>query len=364
MSEQKPQVPATTNKVKLTASLIDAQPNAKALLELPAIEDNWVQTYSKLTGRSQQDASVRFQAEKILFLQTIDANDGLKKADNFSKYTSFFELAISGGTLRDGLCYIVPFKGKAQFLPGWKFRLEQINENPDVVFCHQPVVVYDCDEFEFEMGMHPKITVHKPAKVRPTDAQKTHVYWVIEFTKGAQVYIMNAAEVIRIRDTYSPSYKEYKKKKAAGQWQDWMELPMWIKDEEQAFQKTIVKQTWKHLPKLPKHKWLDERLKATGINDTEIDQEDFDYDKLLLKEEATNAGNNTQSTASGQNAQQGNQQGQGGSNNIQGTSGNDGTYTEYEEVRDDSAAGSPGSAETNKGSASLKDIASNPNEGF
>jgi len=353
MSDTK-NVPAVPNKVKLTASLIDAQPTTKALLELPAIEENWVQTYSKLTGRSAQDASVRFQAEKILFLQAIDANDALKKADNFSKYTSFFELAISGGTLRDGLCYIVPYKGKAQFLPGWKFRLEQINENPDVIFCHQPVVVYECDEFEYEMGMQPKITKHIPAKIRPATAAKTHVYWVIEFKKGTQVYIMDAVKVLQIRDQYSPPYKEYIKKKNSGQWQDWMELPMWIKDEEQAFQKTIVKQTWKHLPKLPKHKWLDDRLKASGINDAETDKEDFD--NLLLKQEENSGNSNTQGNAQSQNMQPGTQQGPG--NNTESSGGNNDGAIDYEEIHDTSTDKEQANAGT------LKDLASNPNEGF
>lgn len=354
------------NKVALTVDLINKQPNAKAILEMPAIQDAWVQTYAKVSGKGIEDAALRFEAEKILFLKTISENNSLANADKFSIYTSFIELSISGGTLRDGLCYIVPFKGKAAFLPGWKFRLEQINELPEVVYCHEPVVVYNCDEFDYEMGMQPRIIKHKPG-IRTAESRPTHVYFVIDFKHGKTgVYVMDAVKVLQIRDTYSQSYKEYLKKKASGKWEDWMELPMWVKDESQAFQKTIVKQTWKHLPKLPKHKWLDERLKAQGAEDIDADEvkgdQNIDFNNLILKNENEGTGN-TQNDAGGEGNSNTQQQTNAGSNDVGQQQGNASHISEAEIVSETKnadtangqAAGIPGD---------LKELASNPNDGF
>lgn len=330
------------SKVALTSALIAAQPSAKALFDLPQFAENWALTYSKVSGKGIEEARNRFEAEKVLFLQALSNNTQLADTDRFSQYVAFSELGISGGTLRDGLCYIVPLKGKAQFWPGWKFRLEQINELPNVVHCHEPVVVYDCDDFDFERGMKTIIKKHIP-KPRSADNKITYVYFIIEFTHGPDVYIMDAIKCYQIRDQYSSSYKEYLKKKAANKWESWMELPMWIKDESQAVQKTIVKQTWKYLPKLPKHKWIDERLKAQGLIDKEpedIKAEEGaaeNLDNLLVKEEpkqpeATGAGT-TQATQAG-----------------------DGGYIAFEETKNNNTAAPAAN--------NLQALADNPEEGF
>lgn len=362
--EQNNQVATTApgSKVALSLSLIEAQPNAKAILELAAIRDNWVGTYTRISGKGEADAGLRFEAEKILFLQAISGSNLLQKADKFSIYTSFFELAISGGTLRDGMCYIVPFKGKAQYLPGWKFRLEQINELPDVTYCHEPVVVYDCDTFDYEMGEKPRIHKHKPG-TRTKDSKPTHVYFVIDFSHGTGVYVMDAVKVYAIRDQYSQSYKEYVKACAAAK-QDpalgkpvsktyngntyEVELPMWVKDESQAFQKTIVKQTWKHLPKLPKHKWLEDRLKAAQA-------QDVDPDDVKGNEAAGGAGKPPENAGDYDNMMLKDTRPQ-----VQQQQGAD--YTEYEDVNDN-GGGAPGQQQP-QGAEDLKSLAADPNEGF
>lgn len=280
------------NKVQLTRQLINSQPNVSAILDLAGIEQNWIRTYESISGK--KDGESRFNAEKILFLQTISSTKALEKCDKFSVYSSFIELAISGLTLRDGIAYIVPFAGKASFMPGWRGRLEQINEIPTVVHCHEPQVVWDCDQFEYEKGEKVKITKHKPGNRTP-DSKITHVYFVIEFSHGAVVYIMDAVDVLHIRDTYSQSYKQYVKdckrcgKEIGSTWEEtrtWngqsynvtIEPPMWVADETQAFKKTIVKRVYGTLPKLPKQKWLDEKVRPIEekVDIDEIVKEKYD----------------------------------------------------------------------------------------
>jgi len=45
-----------------------------------------------------------------------------------------------------------------------------------------------------------------------------------------------------------------------GNWWADVEKPMWVSSEEQSFKKTLVKRVWGTLPKLPKHKYLDEQM--------------------------------------------------------------------------------------------------------
>lgn len=242
---------ATTNKTKLSLSLINSAKDAKEMLDLPAIAENWERTYKMITGKP--DGELRFNAERVLFLKAVADNKQLQEADKFSLYSAFTELAISGGTLRDGICYIVPMRGKAQFMPGWKYRLEQINELPNVRFCREPICVYQSDAFEYELGEKPKILSHKPNPKRADNEPILFVYWVIEFSHGTEVYIMDRAEVLRIRDQFSQSYK-FRKAES-----------MWATNEAEAFKKTIVKRVWKNLPKLPKHKLVDERLERSAV---------------------------------------------------------------------------------------------------
>jgi recombinational DNA repair protein RecT len=269
------------SKLQLTTQLITSQKGAKEIVELPQVRENWISTLALVSGKSNEQAALLFEAEKIMFMQIITGSYQLQKADKFSIYQAWTMLAASGGTLRDGICYILPYGNKAVYQPGYKFRLEQINEMPNVVHCHEPQVVYDCDEFDYEKGMKTIIRKHKPG-VRKADSKITHVYFVIDFNGFADAYIMDAVDVLKIRDQYSISYKSYvadcvkagkeigstfkvQKSGQNGPYETTVEPPMWIKDEAQAFKKTLVKRTWNALPKLPKQKWLEERVKAQNI---------------------------------------------------------------------------------------------------
>jgi recombinational DNA repair protein RecT len=288
-------VPATQpkNKVALTSQLISSQTSAKAVLELPEIETAWIKNYQLTTGKA--DGALKFNQEKVLFLKRIEEDNQLKNADKFSLYVAFTELAISGGTLRDGICYVVAFGKKAQFLPGWKFRLEQIDELPAVVHCHQPQAVYDCDEFSYEKGMRTVIHKHIPSAKRTESSKITHVYFVVEFQTGPEVYIMEAIDVLKIRNQYSKSWKSWvadcakaqqdpevnkpitvKKSGQNGEYTATVDPSMWIKDEAEAFKKTIIHRAWKAIPgklKRPKDRLMDERLK--GRVEVDLDPEDL-----------------------------------------------------------------------------------------
>jgi recombinational DNA repair protein RecT len=259
-----------SQKLQLTKAMLDSAANAKEILELEPVKDNWISIFNRSTG--SLDGDKRYIAEQILFMNNLVSSPKLQKVDKASIYGAWIELSISGLTLRDGLTYIVPFKGKAQFMVGWKGRLEQINELPNVEYVHEPQVVYDCDDFEYEKGANVTIKKHKPG-TRVKESKITHVYLAIDFKHATRVYIMDAVDVYSIRDRYSESFKYYKSR--GGKWDDGnpMDEPMWISDEAQAFKKTIVKRVYNTLPKLTKHRMLDEKQnKVVGV---EHDAEDL-----------------------------------------------------------------------------------------
>lgn len=276
------------SNVKLTKQDLDGAASVSEMLNLPAIEERWVDTYQKTSGKT--DGLMRFEAEKLLFGQAIASNSAFAKCDRFSVYAAFMEHALSGLTLRDGLAYLIPYGSKCQWMPGWKGRLEQILEMPDVVHVHEPQVVYDCDEFRYEKGMKTIIHSHVPKFPRPENAEISFVYVVVEFTYGPIVYMMDAVQVTNIRDKYSSSYKQYLvdvknvqpngkvvKSGRNGTYEVDFEPPMWVSDKEQAFKKTLVKRVYTNLPKLPKHKLLDDKMaefaKANpSFTNTDIDE--------------------------------------------------------------------------------------------
>jgi recombinational DNA repair protein RecT len=290
--------PVPPSKLQLTSALITQQPTVKALLDLPQLEDAWVKTYQLTTG--MPDGVQRFNAEKILFMKALQGNKQLQDCDKFSIYTSFTELAISGLSLRDGQAAIIPFGKEASFQPMWRGRLKQIMELPQVVHCHEPKVVYDCDEFEYTLGERTRIIKHHPGE-RTNQSLITHVYFVIEFKWGLDIYIMDRMDVLRIRDNRSKTYIEYAsaiqkqnkqpgekvskkyKDKQTGEWKEFeIDPPMWVTDEAQAFKKTIVKRVYNNLPKTAKQKWIDDKVLETITRHEITEEDDFQGEMFFV----------------------------------------------------------------------------------
>lgn len=283
--------PAT---LALTQTMLSEPKTLMEMVQLPAIQNRWVKTYESVSGK--QDGDQRFAAEMILFNQ---AAKKLDKCDRFSVYAAFIELAISGLTLRDGLTYIVGYGKTAQFMVGWKGRLEQMMEIPKIIHVSEPQLVYSCDEFDFEKGMKTVIHSHRPAFPRPDDAIIIYVYMPVHFKHGKEVFIMDRDDVLNIRDKYSMSYKAYMKAldapinkdkkigdtlKGVGNGYEYdIEAPMWISSEGQAFKKTLVKRTWNSMEKLPKQSALDERYNEFLRNNpdvvykAEVEEDDNQY---------------------------------------------------------------------------------------
>jgi phage RecT family recombinase len=294
-----------SNKLALTRQALTEAKDLGAVFELEAFRGNFALNYLKTTGKD--NGEMIFEREKILFMKAVGDNAALQKCDRFSVYSSFIELAVSGLTLNDGLSYIIPYKDKAQFQVGWKGRLEQISQMPEVAFVNQPQVVYEADEFDYELGEVVRIIKHKPSPKRAKGeaGDITHVYLILDTKFGKKAYLMDRAEVLKIRDQYSAGYKSYvaeveKQGKKPGEkvtksgkradgstWSFELEAPFWVTSEDEAFKKTLVKRVYKNLPKTPRLKALDAKLAEHYDKEDGTTEETHDIDYGLAEEVGT-----------------------------------------------------------------------------
>lgn len=267
-----------SNQLALTQSALAAPKDLKGVFEIEPFKNNFVQNYIKTTGQANGD--MVFEREKILFMKTIRENPKLEACSRFSIYSAFIELAVSGLTLNEGLAYIIPYKEVAQFQIGWKGRLEQMSKFPEMKLIAEPQLVYESDEFDYEIknGV-PVIIKHKPFKGERIAGDKIlYVYLTCDTVYGYKTWMMSRAEVISIRDRYSEGYKYYMKH--GGKWPNGnpMDPPFWITDEGQAFKKTLIKRVYSGLPKTARLKALDTKIASNfDKEDGTVESETIDY---------------------------------------------------------------------------------------
>jgi phage RecT family recombinase len=245
----------------LTAKVLNSTKNLQELLDLPAVRAQCIRNY-ELTKRDGRGELI-FERERVLFLKTVNDNPKLQECTRLSVYTAMIQLLASGLSLNEQQCAIVPRKGVAYWQPMYKGRIEQMMDNPEVVWVNQPVCVYEGDDFEYEMGEEPKIIRHRPQrdnKGKPL----THVYLIIEYKHGKKMYIMTKEEVHNVR-SYSERYK-YNPEKSA-----------WTTSEPEMWKKSIIHRVYKTFPKNARMKALDAVLDKQPDLEEEAITEDVDY---------------------------------------------------------------------------------------
>jgi len=271
----------------LTSQMLNSCKSPGEIVDLPAVEQRWINTYEMTTGRN--DGALKFHAEKVLFMQTIAESTQLAKCTPMSIYSSFILLAVSGLSLKDGQSYLIPYKDKAVWMPGWKGRLEQISQIRGVEYLAEPVCVFEGEEFEHEIvngEIH--ILRHKPL-LNTVGKQILAVYATLKMINGnSRIFMMKREEVLSIRDNYSRSYNDYMsvapnkdgKRMKQGKYGDYeVEAPMWVTDEVQAFKKTLVKRIYNTLSKeggVGRFTYVDGQIsEMTGGETVDVDPEDF-----------------------------------------------------------------------------------------
>lgn len=279
-----------SKSVALTRQVLNEAKDLNEMFSLEQVRNNCVSNYMKTAGVNEPAAEMYYERERVLFMKTLIANPGLNKCDRFSLYTSYVELMVSGLSLNEQLAYIIPYGEQAQFQIGWKGRLEQISQMPEVNYVPQPEIVltHELPNFQYVLGENKRIVQHIPAGDRsfitePTDTTQSKiefVYCVIDTAFGKRTEIMTRQEVLDIRNRYSQKYKYYVSK--GGKYPDGkaMEPPAWLTSEAEMFKKTLVKRIYKYMPKTARQKALDEKIKEYVDHEdgtTEGDYEPINY---------------------------------------------------------------------------------------
>jgi len=136
------------------------------------------------------------------------------------------QLGLEPGLI--GHCYIIPYGKEAQFIIGYKgmIDLARRSGNIESIYAH---CVYEADEFDYELGLHPKLN-HKPATGRRGEMK--YVYAVAHFKDGGYQFEVMDKEEIEKRRSRSKAAKN----------------GPWVTDYEEMAKKTVIRHMWKYLP--------------------------------------------------------------------------------------------------------------------
>lgn len=170
------------------------------------------------------------------------------------------QLGLEPGVL--GECYLVPYKGKVTFIPGYKglIKLAWQSGQVKMIYAH---VVYANDDFVYELGLNAKLE-HRPADTNR--GKPKYVYSVVHFTNGGYAFeVMSVADVEAIRQ------RSMAKNNGP-----------WVTDWEAMAKKTVLKQLFKYVPLSPELSVVAKAAELDGVvrEDiaTSIDEASFQYD--------------------------------------------------------------------------------------
>lgn len=133
-----------------------------------------------------------------LLLTAANTNPGLLQCDPLSFLAAGITAAQLGLEPNDprGLAYLVPFKGRVQFIPGARGLMELARRSGQVSSIYA-FPVYEGDEFEYELGLNPTLR-HVPCG--EDDPRKlTHVYAVAKVNGEPQFVVLPRSKVEEAR---------------------------------------------------------------------------------------------------------------------------------------------------------------------
>lgn len=213
------------------------QPAAKEQKALAPIE--MVRAELARPGRQKALAAVlpkHLTPERLcrLALLACEKTPKLLECDRVSLYGAILTAAQLGlepdGVL--GQAYLVPFKGKVQFIPGYR-GLITLARNSGAVVSVAAQAVREKDHFAYRFGLDPQCD-HIPSAEKDR-GEITHFYAVATFKDGGHHFdVLTRADVEKIRDS-SPAYK------SGG------ETP-WKSHFEEMGKKTAIRRIAKYLP--------------------------------------------------------------------------------------------------------------------
>lgn len=134
-----------------------------------------------------------------------------------------------------GQAYLIPYKNKGkldcQFQIGYKGLLDLVYRNPDIQTV-QAQCVYENDQFEYELGLEPKL-VHKPATTDRGDLILVYALWKSQ-NGGFGFEVMSKSDIDAHAKKFSQSYGS--------------SFSPWKTNYEEMAKKTVIKKCLKYAP--------------------------------------------------------------------------------------------------------------------
>jgi recombination protein RecT len=161
---------------------------------------------------------------------------GLLKCDRDSVLAGIMNAAQLGLEIDPvmGRAYLVPFKGKATLVVGYKGYVD-LAYRSGMLAGIQAEVVYEADEFDYELGLEPKLK-HRPSEAEERGALR-YAYACAQLVNGGKVWrVLNRGDVMRAKkSSQSASYPS----------------SPWQTSEAEMWRKTAVRALAKFLPLSP-----------------------------------------------------------------------------------------------------------------
>ncbi|OCA87322.1 recombination protein RecT [Pseudobacillus wudalianchiensis] len=198
----------------------------------PASPANTIAAYLKKMGPEIEKALPKhMDADRLarIALTTIRTTPKLLECNISSLMGAVMQAAQLG--LEPGLighCYIIPYGKEATFIIGYKGMIDLARRSGQIqnIYAH---AVFENDDFEYELGLNPKL-IHKPAA--GNRGNMTHVYGVAHFKDGGyQFEVMDMQEIDKRRGRSKASKNG-----------------PWVTDFEEMAKKTVIRHMWKYLP--------------------------------------------------------------------------------------------------------------------
>lgn len=175
-----------------------------------------------------------------------------------------------------GQAYLIPFKNKGvdevQFQLGYKGMIDLAYRSGEVSTI-QAHTVYSNDEFEYELGLDPKL-MHKPAK--SDRGEPTHYYAVVKMKDGGFAFeCMSVEDVKAHAKKYSKAYSGYSP---------------WSTSFDEMAKKTVLKRCLKYAPlksDFVRGVSADETIKTELTDDMYTVTDATDYTDYVVVDENT-----------------------------------------------------------------------------
>ncbi|MEH0979265.1 recombination protein RecT [Bacillus mobilis] len=213
---------------------------AKRKASAPATPDKLVEGYmKKMAPRFAEVLPKHMSMERMsrIALTTIRTNPKLLECEVPSLMGAVMQavqLGLEPGLL--GHCYLLPFKNKkqnkmeVQFIIGYKGMIDLARRSGHIqsIYAH---AVYENDEFEYELGLHPQLK-HKPSFGER--GEFIGAYAVAHFKDGGhQMEFMPKSEIEKRRQRSAAANSSYSP---------------WASDYDEMAKKTVVRYMFKYLP--------------------------------------------------------------------------------------------------------------------